>query len=466
MNPVSLVENHSACRTNRAGQRVLPNGQVWKPHLLLLSFASKILSEANALLKLQNNAPVKPFGLRSRVPPLPFLLSTLLQSRPPLRLPEEQLGDEDAEDEDLDDSSDSEDEDAYNELPPFKRLTKQQISKLSKEQRKAYFDELDYREKLFMKKQLKEERRRRKLLKKMAASSKHGSSEVNENGDEESGGSATVPVPMPDMALPASFDSDNPTHRYRCLDNSNQWLVRPVFEAHGWDHDVGYEGLNVEKLFVLREKVPISLSGQITKDKKESSLQLECASSIKHGEGKATSLGFDMQTVGKDIAYTLRSETRFSNYKCNKAAAGLSVTLLGDGLTAGLKFEDKLMVGKRLKVVMNGGAMTGKGNVAYGGSLEATLRDKDYPIGRTLSTLGLSIMDWHGDLAVGCSLQSQFPVGRGTNIMGRANLNNRGAGQVSVRWNSSEQFHIALIALLPLMRSIVNNRLLNFQPMQ
>ncbi|KAJ6692844.1 GTPASE IMAP FAMILY MEMBER-RELATED [Salix purpurea] len=95
MNPVSLVENHSACRTNRAGQRVLPNGQVWKPHLLLLSFASKILAEANALLKLQDSTPAKPFATRSRAPPLPFLLSSLLQSRAQVKLPEEQYGDED-----------------------------------------------------------------------------------------------------------------------------------------------------------------------------------------------------------------------------------------------------------------------------------------------------------------------------------------------------------------------------------
>ncbi|CAN6481356.1 unnamed protein product [Victoria cruziana] len=458
MNPVSLVENHSACRTNRAGQRVLPNGQVWKPHLLLLSFASKILSEANSLLKLQTNPPGKPFGVRSRVPPLPFLLSSLLQSRPQLRLPEEQLGDEDAMDEDLDESSDSDHECEYDELPPFKRLTKQQISKLSKEQRKAYFDELDYREKLFMKKQLKEERKQRRLLKKMAASGKQRSQVDNENMEEEGGGSATVPVPMPDMALPASFDSDNPTHRYRYLDTSNPWLVRPVFEAHGWDHDVGYEGLNVERLFVVRDRIPVSISGQVSKDKKESNLQLECASSIKHGEGKATSLGFDMQTVGKDIAYTLRSETRFSNHRRNKAAAGLSVTLLGDALSAGLKFEDKLMIHKRFKVVMTGGAMAGRSDVAYGGSLEATLRDKDYPIGRSLSTFGLSIMDWHGDLAIGCNLQSQLPVGRSSNVTARANLNNRGSGQVSIRLNSSNQLQIALVGLLPLLRNIVNNR--------
>ena len=54
-------------------------------------------------------------------------------------------------------------------MPPFKRLTKAQLSKLNNAQRKAYLEELDYREKMFYRKQLKEERMRRKLMKKMAA---------------------------------------------------------------------------------------------------------------------------------------------------------------------------------------------------------------------------------------------------------------------------------------------------------
>lgn len=455
MNPVSLVENHSACRTNRAGQRVLPNGQVWKPHLLLLSFASKILAEANALLKLQDSPPGKPFASRSRAPPLPFLLSTLLQPRPQPKLPEEQYGDDDGMDDDLDESSDSDDESEYDELPPFKRLTKAQVSKLTRAQKKAYFDELEYREKLFMKKQLKEERRRRRMMKKMAAAAKDQPSEYVENAEEESGGAASVPVPMPDLALPASFDSDNPTHRYRYLDNSTQWLVRPVLDTHGWDHDVGYEGINLERLFVVKDKIPISFSGQVSKDKKDANVQMEVASSLKHGEGKSTSLGFDMQTVGKDLAYTVRSETRFSNFRKNKATAGLSFTLLNDALTAGLKVEDKLIVNKWLRLVMTGGAITARGDVAYGGSLDATLRDKDYPLGRSLFTLGLSVMDWHGDLAVGGNIQSQLPIGRFTNLIARANLNNRGAGQVSLRVNSSEQLQIALLGLIPLFKRLL-----------
>ncbi|ESQ50869.1 hypothetical protein EUTSA_v10022525mg [Eutrema salsugineum] len=456
MNPISLVENHSACRTNRAGQRVLPNGQVWKPHLLLLSFASKILAEANALLKLQDNIPGRPFAARTKAPPLPFLLSSLLQSRPQPKLPEQQYGDEEDED-DLDESSDSDEESEYDQLPPFKHLTKDQMAKLSKSQKKQYLDEMEYREKLLMKKQMKEERKRRKMFKKFAAEIKDLPNEPpSDNVEEESGGPASVPVPMPDLSLPASFDSDNPTHRYRYLDSSNQWLVRPVLETHGWDHDIGYEGVNAETLFVVNKQIPVSLSGQVTKDKKDANVQLEMASSVKHGEGRSTSLGFDMQTVGKELAYTVRGETRFNNFRRNKAAAGLSLTLLGDSVSAGLKVEDKLIANKWFRMVMSGGAMTSRGDVAYGGSLEAQLRDKDYPLGRFLTTLGLSVMDWHGDLAIGGNIQSQIPIGRSSNLVARANLNNRGAGQVSVRVNSSDQLQLAMVAIVPLFKKLLS----------
>ncbi|XP_057783186.1 translocase of chloroplast 120, chloroplastic [Salvia miltiorrhiza] len=457
MNPVSLVENHSACRTNRAGQRVLPNGQVWKPHLLLLSFASKILAEANTLLKLQDTPPGRPFAPRTRSPPLPFLLSSILQSRPEVKLPSEQFGDEDDDDIDdgLDECSDSEEDSEYDELPPFKPLTKAQLEKLSKVQRKAYYDELEYREKLFMKRQLKEERKRRKMMKKMQEAAKNMPAEYGDNGEEETSAAASVPVPMPDLALPASFDSDNPTHRYRSLDSSNPWLVRAVLEPNGWDHDIGYDGINVERLFVVKEKVPISFSGHISKDKKDANLQMEVASSVKHGKGKATSLGFDMQSLGKDYAYTLRSETRFSNHRFNKATAGLSATVLGDVVTGGLKLEDKLIIGKRGQIVVSGGAIYGRGEVAYGGSLEATLRDKDHPLGRFLSTFGLSIMDWHGDVAIGCNSQTQIPIGRHSNLIGRFNINNRGSGQFSIKINSTEQLQIVLVGLVPLVKKIL-----------
>ncbi|WOL09692.1 hypothetical protein Cni_G18445 [Canna indica] len=455
MNPFALAENHLACRKNRAGQRVLPNGQVWKPQLLLLSFASKILIEASMLLKFQDSLPGKLFGSRPRVPPLPFLLSSLLQSRPQLKLPEEQFGDDDNWDEDLDATSDSDEGSDYDELPPFKPLTKSQLAKLSKTQKKAYFEELDYRERLFYKKQLKEEKRQWKLAKKMADIAKDISDEYsNKYFGEESNGSAYVTVPMPDYVLPNSFDSDNPTHRYRFLDSTNQWLIRPVFDSQGWDHDVGYDGLNMEGAFVIKEKIPLSVTGQLTKDKKECALQMEMASSLKHSESKATSLRLNMQTVGKDVAYTLRGETSFRNFRRNNTGAGISVTILGGSTSAGLKFEDLLTISKRLRVLMSGGAMASRGHVAYGGCLEATLRDKDFPIGQALSTLALSIVDWHGELALGCNIQSQFPLGRINHLIAHANLSNKGTGQIAVGLNSSEHLQVALLALVPIIRNV------------
>ncbi|GJR31642.1 translocase of chloroplast 120, chloroplastic-like protein [Tanacetum coccineum] len=385
MNPVSLVENHSACRTNRNGQRVLPNGQVWKPHLLLLSFASKILVEANMLLKLQDSPPGKPFAARSRAPPLPYILSTLLQSRPQMKLPQEQFGDDndDALDDDIDESSDEESSE-YDEFPPFKRLTNAHVSKLSKEEKKSYYDELEYREKLFMKKQLKEEKKRRKMMKKMAEAAKIFPTELTDNNVEE---------------------DNNHTHRYRVLDSANQWLIRPVLDPHGWDHDVGYEGINVEHLLALKEKIPVSFSGHVTKDKKYANLQMEVSSAMKHGKSKSTTIAFDMQTFGKEMSYSLRSETRFISYRKNKASAGLSATYFGDTLTGGVKFEDKLMINKRGELVVAEGAVIAHGDVAYEGSLEATLRDKDFPLGRFLSTIGLA---WRSCTFVECSVPDSY----------------------------------------------------------
>ncbi|GFZ00532.1 multimeric translocon complex in the outer envelope membrane 132 [Actinidia rufa] len=288
MNPVFSVEIHSACRTDRAGQGRAGQSREYYPLA---------------------RSPGKAFATRIRAPPLPFLLSSLLQSRQ-LKLPEEQFGDDDGLVDDLDESSGSDNESEYDKFPSFKWLTNDQLAMLSRAQKKSYFDELELREKLFMKKQLKEKKQQRRMMKKHAALAKDLASIYSENVEEESGDAASVPVPMLDLALPASFDSDNPTHCFHHLDSA----------SYSWD----YEGVNVETLFVVKQAIPVSFSGQLTKDKKDANLQVEITSSVKHGEGKATSLGFDMQTLGKDMACTLRSEARFSNYRRNKATMGLS----------------------------------------------------------------------------------------------------------------------------------------------
>jgi hypothetical protein len=97
-------------------------------------------------------------------------------------------------------------------------LSKEELEELSKEQKQQYAEELADRERLFQKKQWREELRRRKEMKQRAAAM--SKEELAEGVDEDGGRAAAVPVPMPDMALPPSFDSDNPTHRFL----SKKWL--------------------------------------------------------------------------------------------------------------------------------------------------------------------------------------------------------------------------------------------------
>ncbi|KAF8394572.1 hypothetical protein HHK36_020785 [Tetracentron sinense] len=458
MNPVSLVENHPSCRKNREGQRVLPNGQSWKPQLLMLCYSMKILSEVNAMSKPQDPFDQrKLFGFRVRSPPLPYLLSSLLQSRPHPKLSADQGGENGDSDIDLGDLSDSdleEDEDEYDQLPPFKPLRKSQIAKLSKEQRKAYFEEYDYRVKLLQKKQLREEVKRLREIKKKGKDGGDDYGYLGEDVDQENGSPAAVPVPLPDMVLPPSFDGDNPAYRYRFLEPTSQLLARPVLDTHGWDHDCGYDGVSLEENLAIAGRFPAGIAVQITKDKKEFNIHLDSSVSAKHGESGSTMAGFDIQTIGKQLAYILRGETKFKNFKKNKTAAGVSVTFLGENVATGLKIEDQIAVGKRLILVGSTGAVRSQGDMAYGANLEARLKEKDFPIGQDQSTLGLSLMRWRGDLALGANLQSQFSIGRSSKMAVRVGLNNKMSGQITVRTSSSEQLQIALMGILPIAITI------------
>ncbi|XP_071716288.1 translocase of chloroplast 101, chloroplastic-like [Rutidosis leptorrhynchoides] len=452
MNPVSLVENHQSCRKNREGQKVLPNGQTWRPQLLMLCYSMKILAEANALIKPQdpydNNR--KLFGFRVRSPPLPYMLSSMLQSRAHPKLSSEQggdAGDSDVDLADLTDSDNEQDEDEYDQLPPFKPLKKSQLSKLSKEQKKAYFDEYDYRVKLLQKKQWKEELKRLKEMK------KKGKNVSNEQvyQDEEGEGDAPAPVavPLPDMALPPSFDSDNPAYRFRFLEPTSQFLARPVLDTHGWDHDCGYDGVNLEQTLAIANRFPAAVTVQVTKDKKDFSINLDSSVSAKHGENMSTMAGFDVQPIGKQLAYIVRGETKFKNLKKNKTAAGVSVTFLGENVVTGFKVEDQITLGKQYSIIGSAGTVRFQSDSAYGANVEIQRRELDYPIGQVQSTLGLSIIKWRGDLALGFNSLAQFSAGRNSKVAVRAGINNKMSGQITVKTSSSEHLVLALVAVVP-----------------
>ncbi|KAK8555820.1 hypothetical protein V6N13_069899 [Hibiscus sabdariffa] len=258
MKPVALVENHPSGPRDGNGEALLPNGQSWRSQLLLLCYSVKILSETSSLLKPQEHFDhQKLFGFRLRPPPLPYLLSSLLQSRPHPKLPNND-GSEDVDlDAELRDSmySGEGDNNEYDQLPPLKPLKKSQVDKLSKEQRKAYYDEYDYRIKLLQKKQWREEVKRMKEIKKKRKDG-DDSGYVRDDGNTEEGDPATIQVPLPDMVLPPSFDGDNPTYRYRVLDSASQLLIRPVLDPQAWDHDIGYDGVSLERSLAIAGLFP------------------------------------------------------------------------------------------------------------------------------------------------------------------------------------------------------------------
>ncbi|KAL6210397.1 hypothetical protein ACLB2K_015630 [Fragaria x ananassa] len=459
MSPISLVENHPSCRKNREGEKVLPNGQSWRPQLLLLSSSMKVLAEATNLSKpAELFDHRKLYGFRTRSAPLPYLLSWLLQSRTHPKLSGDQGGenaDSDIDLADLSNSDNEEEEDEYDQLPSFKPLKKAQIAKLSKEQKKAYLEEYDYRVKLLQKKMWREELKRMKEMKKGNKSSADEYGYLGEE-DPENGAPAAVPVALPDMVLPPSFDSENPAYRYRFLEPTSQFLARPVLDSQGWDHDCGYDGVNLEFSQAIVNSFPATVAVQVTKDKKDFTLHLDSSVAAKHGENGSSMAGFDIQNIGKQLAYIVRGETKWKNMKKNKTTAGVSVAFLGENVSTGVKLEDQIAIGKRLVLVGSAGTVRSQGDSAYGANLEVRLREADFPIGQDQSSVSLNMVKWRGDLALGVNLLSQFSLGRDYKIAVRAGLNNKRSGQISIRTSSSEQLQIVLVALVPIVRSIYN----------
>ncbi|KAL9168498.1 hypothetical protein ABFS82_04G019200 [Erythranthe guttata] len=458
MNPVSLVENHPSCRKNRDGHKILPNGQIWRPQLLLLCYSMKILSEASSLSKPQDPFDHrKLFGMRQRAPPLPYMLSSMLQTRTHPKLQSDQGGDSVDSDIDLDeDLSDDDQEgvDEYDQLPPFKPLKKAQMAKLTAEQRKAYFEEYDYRVKLLQKKQWREELKRMREMKKNGGKDAAAGDYAFAEDDADAGAAAPIAVPLPDMALPPSFDGDNPAYRFRFLEPTSQFLARPVLDNHGWDHDCGYDGVNLEHSLAIASRFPAVYTVQVTKDKKDFSISLDSSVSAKYGDDISTMAGFDIQSMGKQLAYIFRGEAKIKNLKKHRATGGLSFTLLGENVVPGVKIEDQISLGKQYSLSGSAGAVRSQQDTAYGANFELQRRELDYPIGQVQSTLSVSVVKWRGDLALGLNSLAQFSLGRNSKVAVRAGINNKLSGQITVRTSSSEHLSLALTAIIPTVLSV------------
>ncbi|XP_047307612.1 translocase of chloroplast 90, chloroplastic isoform X2 [Impatiens glandulifera] len=425
-NPVLLVENHP-------GLRILPNGQIWRSQFLLLCVCTKILSDVNSILQFGDSIELGLGSSQSRLPSLPHLLSSFLRKH--------SISDSYAANINSEDISSSDSDEEYDQLPPIRILSKSQFEKLTKSQKKDYLDELDYREVLFMKKQLKEERRMR------------------ENRNPEENLDTPEAVPLPDMAVSPSFDSDCSVHRYRYLVTGDQWLARPVLDPHGWDHDVGFDGINLETSVDLKNNIVLSVAGQMNKDKRDFNIQSECAAVyVDPTRGHSYSLGLDLQSAVKDLMCTVNSNAKLKLLKHNTTEFGVSVTSFGDKQFLGVKVEDSISVGKNMNLLINAGRMGGCGQVAYGGNLEATIRGRDYPVRDEKVSLTMSILSFSKEMVLGGGVESNLRVSRGTKLSISANLNSRKMGQVCLKTSSSDHVEIAFIAILSIFRALLRRR--------
>ncbi|KAK5794439.1 translocase of chloroplast 159, chloroplastic [Gossypium arboreum] len=449
--PVALVENHLLCQGDRNGEFLLPNGKTWRSQLLLLCYSVKILSEASCLSKPQDPLDHhKLFSSQIHSPPLPYFLSSLLRSRPHPKLPNNQ-GDEDAILEiELGDSSNY---DEYDKHPPFKSLRRSQVDKLCKEQRKPYFEENDYRVKLLQKKQWRNDVKRLMETKKKEKDGDGNDDDVGDNANVEEVDPTTISVPLPEMVLPPSFNGDNLTYLYRFSESASQLLTRPVLDSQVWDHDIGYDGVSLERSLAIAGYLPGAFAVQITKDKREFNVHLDSSVHSKHRGNGSTVLGFDIQTVGKQLAYVLRTETRFRNFNINGTTVGLSGTFFGGNMATGVKIEDRISIGKRLVLAGNAGAVACQGQVAYGANIEIRLKD-NFPVEQIQTILGLSFVKWRHDPALMDNLQSQFSIGCSSSVAVHGELKHQFCGQITLKVSSSEQLYMTFASLIPIAVSI------------
>ncbi|KAM0826923.1 hypothetical protein ACQ4PT_068535 [Festuca glaucescens] len=438
-NPIVLVDNHPMCRRNTRAERVLPNGQVWVSELLLLCGATKLLAEANSLLKFQDSFLLS--QANTRLPSLPHLLSSLL--KPYSSSSSDGVGSE------MTELSDEEDD--YDQLPPFRLLKKSEFEKLTKEQRTAYLDELDYRETSYLKQQWKEGIRRQKL----AEAQNSDVSPVVADDYEES--TSPEVVHMSDMEIPLSFDSDYPAYRYRHLITNDQ-LFRPVLDPQGWDHDIGFDGINFESCHDYKKNISASIAGQMRKDKEDMYIQSECSVNYADQSGYSLMGGMDMQTASKDLVCTVHGDAKFRNLPWNTTGGGISVTKFGTRYFSGAKLEDSVIIGKRVQLVANAGRMVGGGQVADGGGLEVTVRGKDYPVREGSTTIAATVLSFEKETVLSANLQSVFRVGHGSKLSVGANINSRNLGRLCIKTSTSDHAEIALVAAISLVQYLLRRR--------
>ncbi|KAK9858808.1 hypothetical protein WJX84_002378 [Apatococcus fuscideae] len=428
LNPNQMVDCSPQAPRNAAGEPLLPTGSPWRPNLLLMAAASRLLSSADELLKIQPTArsaqqqQAMAMLRGQRIPPVPYLVSQMVQPHKPKR------------------PADDEGELKYPD----------QIKKLPYSQQK-------------------EEYRKRREYVKMR----------RDEAKAADGQQGSVAVPGPETPLPPSFDGEPQSHRYRFLESNSGWLARPFVEAHGVDHDDNVDGFSVERVYTLRKPsqylggAPSTVIVQLHKDKNQFSLQSEADSSYWHRSNWVSSAGLGLQNIQSDMLYTGQLQTRlkFLGEKGPKTAVGLLLSRLSEGAedkqtiplptkgprAMGYKIEGKYRLHPTTKLVGAVGKVrtthTASSEEALAGNAELRLRQ---PGGTKQMLIGGSVMKFRRDLALGGNVSGQFAATKQTQVAPRINYTNKGQGNVTIRITSHDQAKLGYSVAVPLFIGLLN----------
>ncbi|WPT15156.1 Translocase of chloroplast 120 [Picochlorum sp. SENEW3] len=424
INPSCPVENSPNCPKTEDGEPVLPNGTPWRRQLLMLCLTTMVLNEANTALKpgdvgkKKKKAMMNPYA-GMKMPPIGWLLSRLVDFRGPRKAPEDER-----------------------EIP-----MQDEINRMSGDEKAAAL------------------RKKRIFLKQKA--------------EEARSGEAAVPILAPPPQLGPTFDSDVSSHHFNVLEDPTSVLVRPIVGEGGIDHQDGVDTIHIEKQGVLRPRgqylggVPCLAYCQLTKDKDQFACQSQVEGSYFHTSGWASTMEVNGQTIGRDVLYTSRAETRLKTGKRNKLTAGMIVSKLGEDyshpfknstIAYGMKIDDRIKITPNAKLRTSIGRVYCKaaGMMDHGTAAAADLRLRPDGDPSTRLLIGGSAVFQKRDTTIGGNIATEFRLpklsGRGgksdTIVSANSSYNNKGNGTIATRINSHDYPQLALAMIIPVVKAL------------
>ena len=424
MNPVALVENSPSCSRSTDGEPVLPNGTPWRRQLLMLCFTTKVLNEANALLKpgsagrkRGSSRTMNPY-MGMKVPPLGWLLSRLIDFRGPRKPPE--------------DEREIKRDDEIDAMPPAERAVALRTKRMF----------------------------------------------IKQKAEEARADDSAVPIPAPEPQLGPSFDADTSSHHFKVMEDPTGVLVRPIVAEGGVDHEDSVDSVHIEKQLVMRSKgqylggVPFLGFCQMSKDKNQFAFQAQAEGSYFHSSKWASTTELNVQTIGSDVLYTQRLETRLKTGNKNKVTAGIIASRLGEDYSLplqgayayGMKLDDRLKITPNAKLRSSIGRVYTRigSSLDHGTAASADLKLRPGGDPTTRVLVGTSAVFQRRDTTYAGNIATEFRLpnanGRGgksdTVVSANASYNNKGNGQIAARINSHDYPQLALAMVVPILKTV------------